>query len=70
MLGHMGGTAGEDEPGSGVAAMVTSSAGGWGPNVATTCLVGKGGRPATARVLIQPSWGLRGRYNGYKWMLG
>ena len=37
-------TAGEDEPGSGVAATVSSSRDGRGPSRATTCLVGKGCR--------------------------
>ena len=37
----MEGTAGEDNSGSGVAVMVTSSAGGCGPSSVTTCLVGK-----------------------------
>jgi hypothetical protein len=40
-LGHVGGTADEDEAGSGLAAMATSSTGGEvGPGV-TTCLVGE-----------------------------
>jgi hypothetical protein len=41
MLGHVGGTAGEGDPGSGPAATVTSSTGGRGQSSATTCLVGK-----------------------------
>jgi hypothetical protein len=39
-LGHVGGTAGEDELGSGLTAMVTSLAGRWGRSLVTTCLVG------------------------------
>ncbi len=41
MLGHWEGTAGEDQPGSGVAAMVTSSGDGLGSSSVTTSLVGK-----------------------------
>jgi hypothetical protein len=39
-------TAGENELGAGVVAMVTSSTGGRGPSSVTTCLVAKGRRPA------------------------
>jgi hypothetical protein len=40
-LGHVGGSAGEDELGAGVAAMGSSSTGGRGPSSVTACLVGK-----------------------------
>jgi hypothetical protein len=58
-LGHVGGTAGEDESGSGPAAMVTSSTGGRGPSGVTTCLVGKpleAGRQSVAGLYPGGDW--------------
>jgi hypothetical protein len=51
-LGHVGGTAGEDKPGAGVAAMVTSSAGRCGPSSVTACLVAERQRRAAARTTV------------------
>jgi hypothetical protein len=47
-LGHVGGTAGENELGAACVAMVTSLARGCGRSSVTTCLVGKGRRPTAA----------------------